>query len=137
LTLPQSLSDANEVAADPERRHRSAVAFSTAVAAIEALTPSPTRSQAIVYVSNGHDQGVADPSALVSAAQQRRVSIHVLDPRDAAWPDLPVSQQDAWNAYLAATRRSLIILASQTGGVSAFGPYELTGLLAALERAAR
>ncbi len=135
---PANLLDhAARSAPDPELRHRADVAYSTAVAALEHMTPSRERSHAIVYVSNGHHPSLGDPSALIAAAQQRGVPIHVLDPRDGLVADLPPSRREAWTAYVATTRNTLLMLAGQTGGVSAFGPFELNGLLAALERARR
>jgi hypothetical protein len=112
-----------------ELRHRAGVALSTAVAAIRGVSAAQDRRPFdVLYISNGYDAGLIDPSGLMQAAAAANARVYTIDPRgwSSAADRAGVSQAD-WDGYLEATRSVLREVAARTQGMTVFTDADLSG----------
>lgn len=110
-----------------ELRRRADTSLSTAADAIEAVSAFRRRRPfAMLYVSNGYDAGLIEPTGLMQAASAASVSVYTIDPR--GWLS-PSNQQGVgqteWNAYLDVTRGVLRAISSRTQGLPVFTSADL------------
>jgi hypothetical protein len=112
-------------AAGTERRRRAEVAYKTAVDAITRMAAVPHEGAlTVLYISGGYDTRVVDPPSAVAAAAAR-VDARVVPFQPWFAPQGVGIAPDEWKAYLAATQESLRRLASDTSGVTVFGPDDV------------
>lgn len=112
-------------AAGTERRSRADVAYKTAADAITRMAAVPHEGAlTVLYISAGYDTRIVDPpSAVVAAAARAGARVIPIHPGFGE-PAATVSP-DEWKAYLTATQDSLRRLASETSGVTIFGPDDV------------
>jgi hypothetical protein len=112
-------------AAGAERRQRADVAYKTAVDAITRMAAVPHEGAlTVLYISSGYDTRVVDPPSAVAAAAAR-VGARVVPFQPWFAPQGVNLAPDEWKAYLTATQESLRLLASDTSGVTVFGPDDV------------
>jgi hypothetical protein len=127
-----------------EVRYRVHVALDTAYSVLKTLALVPSQRKAFIYISNGYDvdmwrgatvqtgpnrfslkgtefsvEHLRDEVAeLTSQAKRSRVSIYGIDPRALSRPPEIDPRVDAvtWQRYWTTTRRSLEVIAEETGG---------------------
>jgi hypothetical protein len=102
---------------------RASVALSHAAAAAALLSQVEPHRRAFVYVSNGHGfdmKTMIEARALVHVARTNGIRIFTLDAAsmDRLPPNYVIADARTWEAYKAAARESLRVLAEQGGGVS-------------------
>ena len=127
-----------------ETRYRAHLAFATAYEVMKNLALMPSQRKAFIYVSNGYDLDVwpgtttntgtnpfslkgtefsierlrDEVAELTSQAKRSHVSIYGIDPRALSRPPEIDPKVDAvtWQRYWTTTRRSLEVIAEETGG---------------------
>ena len=91
----------------------------------------------VIYVSSGDSAGdLPQRTALIEAALRVKAAVHAIDPRAfAPGPQNQGMSQEDWNAYVKATRGSLVALTSPTQGTLAVTADEVASLLSRLAKA--
>ena len=116
------LATGSGTAALDEVLYRANVALDAADEAIFALTRDAAPRQAIIYVSSGYDietfPALAERvRALARRARENNITIFAIDTRGFAPSSIPDPRiADALLRYTTATRRSLGMMAEETGG---------------------
>ena len=122
-----------------ELRHRAGIALSTAADAIQSVSAAQNRRPFdVLYISNGYDAGLIEPSGLMQAAGAANARVFTIDPR--GWlnaADQPGLSQAEWDSYLDATRSVLHTLAGRTQGMTVFTDADLNSALALLAAGGR
>jgi hypothetical protein len=119
-----------------ELRRRAAIAFSTAISAINYMARAQgDRRFVILYFSSGYDAGLSGDSAeLIKTANRANVAIYVIDPRGFSNAAAHGVDQADWDTYIAATQSSLRVLADRTQGMVVFNADDVDTVLSRLRR---
>lgn len=139
LTARAFLDGRQQAEGAREIRRRATVALSTAVAAIQAVSATHDRRPFdVLYISNGYDAGLIEPSGLLEAAGAANARVFTIDPRGWLNPaDQPGVGQAEWQAHLDSTRSALTTLATRTQGMALFTDLDLDTALIRLVRERR
>ena len=106
--------------AAPELRRRAALAYATAVEAIDRLAAASNGAPITVfYVSDGYDtRTVPRPKEVIDAATRARAIIVAIRPARIDWGAPVGVPSNEWAAYDAAADQAMSALATETGGTT-------------------
>jgi hypothetical protein len=115
---------------DVELNHRAQTAFAAAANAIDVVARQRGgRPFPVLYFSSGYVAPIGTTNSLLAAALTARAAVFTIDPRGFGGAlQNPGLATNEWNAYLAASRNSLVALAARTQGSAVFTEAELTAL---------
>jgi len=116
--------------AAPELRRRAALAYATAVEAIDRLaTASNGAPITVFYVSDGYDtRTVPRPNEVIEAATRARAIIVAIRPGRIEWGSPAGAPSNEWTAYDAAAGEAMSALATETGGTAVLTREEMDAM---------